>query len=233
MPDHFVETNIIIGYTVEWDRQAAVVQQYLDSTVGVGFRTSPRVLSEAEDVVNKRRRLAKQAAKRIFENFDPGTTRPSVDVIVDFVYGELRDFRHPVVDHVIQHIKDNESYYIGLTQADTRRVLEATTDDIDDDFESPITVIAAIRSGECDGFDCSIFTEVKSDYRNYVMFDMVDNVLSGKPTDRDILLDAYHLTQKENIQTVYFVTMDGDFLDNESRLEARLGTIDIEHPDSI
>lgn len=233
MPDHFVETNIIIGYTVKWDRQAAVVQRYLDSTSGVGLRTSPRVLSEAEDVINKRRRLAKQAAKRIFQNFDSGRYLPSVDDIVDFVYGELSDYRDSVVDHVIQHIKDNESYYIGLTQDDNRRVLQATTEDIDDDFDSPINVISDIKSGKYDGFNCSIFTETKSDYSNYVVSAMVDNVLSEKPTDRDILLDAYHLTQKENIQTLYFVTIDRDFLDNESRLESRLGTIDIEHPDSV
>lgn len=233
MSNHFVETNIIIGYTVDWDRQAPVVRQYIASTSGVDLHTSLRVLSEAEGVVNDRRRLAKQAAKRIFENFDAGSRRPSVDDIVDFVYGELSHYGASIVDHVIQHIRDNEDYYIGLTQVNNRRVLELTTDDIDGDFDSPIGLISAIRAHNCDDFDCSVFFDIEDDYSDYAVFATVDNVLSDKPTDRDILMDAYHLTQEGDVQSLYFVTTDGDFLDSESRLESRLGTVDIEHPRSV
>lgn len=233
MSNHFVETNIIIGYTVDWDRQAPIVRQYIASTSGADLHTSPRVLSEAEGVVNDRRRLAKQAAKRIFQNFDAGSHRPTIDDIVDFVYGELVHYGELVVDHIIQHIRDNEDYYVGLTQVDNRRVLELTTDDIDDDFDSPIGLISAIRAHNCDDFDCSVFSDIEDDYSDYAVFAMVDNVLSDKPTDRDILMDAYHLTQEGGVQSLYFVTTDGDFLDSESRLESRLGTVDIEHPSSV
>lgn len=93
MPDHFVETNIIIGYPVDWDRQAPVVRPYLDSLSGINLHTSRRVLEEAEDVINDRRRLAKQAARRIFQDLDAGRHRPGTQQIVDFVWGELSHCR--------------------------------------------------------------------------------------------------------------------------------------------
>lgn len=93
MPDHFVETNIIIGYPVDWDRQAPVVRPYLDSLSGINLHKSRRVLEEAEDVINDRRRLAKQAARRIFQDLDAGRHRPGTQQIVDFVWGELSHCR--------------------------------------------------------------------------------------------------------------------------------------------
>ncbi|WP_277543559.1 hypothetical protein [Haloarcula laminariae] len=233
MPDHFVETNIIIGYTVEWDRQAPVVKSYLDSLSGIDLHTSPRVLSEAENVVNERRRLAKQAARHIFQDFETGHRRPGIDEIVDFVWKKLSDCRDAAVDHVIQHIEDNEYYYTGLTQVDSRNGLQSTSDDIDDDFDAAVNIIVNIRNQNCDGFEPEIFTNINQNYNNYSVFSTIDRILSGKPTDRDILLDSYHLTQKESLSLLYFVTMDGDFLDNDSDIESCLGTVDVEHPNSV
>ncbi|WP_318569901.1 hypothetical protein [Salinigranum marinum] len=233
MPDHFIETNIIIGYTVDWDQQAPVVKQYLDSITRIDIHTSPRVLTEAEDVVNDRRRLTKQAARLIFQDFDTGRRQPPIQQIVDFVWRELSHYRDSVVSHVVQHIRDHEQYYIGLTQVDTRTVLERTTDDIDDDFDAVISIITSIRNHNCDGLNCSVFANIKQDYSTLSVFGTVDSILSGKSNDRDILLDSYHLTQEESLNPLYFVTMDGDFLDNESRLESCLGSVDIEHPTTV
>jgi hypothetical protein len=233
MPDHFIETNIIIGYTVDWDQQAPVVKQYLDSIHSIDLYTSPRVLTEAEDVVNDRRRLTKQAAQLIFQDFDAGRHQPPIQQIVDFVWRELSHYRDSVVSHVVQHIRDNEHYYIGLTQVDTRTVLERTTDDIDDDFDAVIEIITRIRNHNCNGLDCSVFANIKQDYSSLSVFGTVDGILSNKSNDRDILLDSYHLTQEESLNPLYFVTMDSDFLDNESQLESCLSTVDIEHPTTV
>lgn len=232
MPDHFIETNIVIGYTVEWDRHWTEIQQYFEGTSNIDFHTSPRVLTEAEDVVNERRRLAKQAAQRIYSDFDSRGGRPSADQIVDFVYRELSHCSDSAVDHVIQHIKDNSDYYIGLTQVDTRTVLESTTDDIDEDFDEPIGIIDDLRASDCADLDCSIFTNIQNDYSNYAVFVGVDSLSCG-PTDKNILMDAFHLTQTDGPDSLYFVTMDGHFLDNESYLEQRLGSVDIEHPSDL
>lgn len=233
MSDHFIETNLVIGYTVDWDRQAPVARGYIDSIAAIDLHTSPRVLTEAEDVVNERRRLTKQAARRIFQDFETGRMAPSVDQIVDFTYRELSHCRNSVVDHVIQYIKDHSGYFIGLTESNSRKALEATTDDIDTDFNSPIQLITSIRNHNCDGLNCTVFFGIEDDYSHYTVFGGVDAILSDSPNDRDILMDAYHLTQDNGLDSLYFVTMDGDFLDNEPELESRLGIVDIEHPRSV
>jgi hypothetical protein len=234
MPEDFIETNIIIGYTVDWDRQSSVVQQYVEVRAGgVDLHTSSRVIAEAEDVISDRRRLAKQAARRIFQDFSASGRHPPVDQVVDFVRGELSHKRDVAVDHVIQHIKDNEYYYTGLTQTDSTNALQRTASDIDSDFDGAVAVVRSIRNHTCSELACTIFTDGLNDYSCYSVFSNVNQILSNSPNDRDILMDSYHLTQENGIGDLYFVTMDGDLLDNEGQLESLLNTIDIESPELI
>lgn len=234
MADHFVETNIVIGYTVDWDRQSPVVREYLDSrTSATNIHTSPRVLEEAEGVVNDRRRAAKQAARLVFEKFEAGDHHPPVDQVVDFVRSELSHERDAVVDHVIQHVKDHEYYYSGLTQTSADSARSSTISDIDADFDEPVAIVEALRNGSLSEFDCRVFTDILTDYSStYTCFSSIDDILTDSPKDRDILFDAYHLTQEDGLQLLCFVTMDRHFLDNESLLESELETMDVESPET-
>ena len=234
MPKDFIETNIIIGYTVDWDRQSSVVQQYVETRAdGVDIHTCSRVLGEAEDVINDRKRLAKQAARRVFQDCNaPGRNTP-VNQVINFVRRELSHKRDAEVDHVIQHIKDNEYYYAGLTQTNSTSALQRTIADIDSDFNGAVAVVRSIRNHNCSELDCAIFTEGLQDYSSYGVFNRVNQILSNSPNDRDILMDSYHLTQENGIGCLHFITMDGDLLNNETQLESLLNTIDIESPGSI
>ena len=237
MPDcretrDFIETNIIIGYTVDWDRHQASVQEYIESRSDqVDMYTCARVLKEAEDVVSARRRVAKQAAKLVFQNFDGSVEPFEIDDVVGFVRKELGNNRDPVVDHVIQHIKDNRREYTGLTKVESETELQRVVRKIDTDFNGAIAVVDSIRKRNCSELDCTIFPTSFPDLSGYGVFDNVDAILSG--LDRDILMDSYHLTQENEIETIYFVTMDGDLIGNESSLECLLDSIDIESPDSL
>ena len=234
MSDDFVETNIVIGYTVDWDRQSSIVQRYVDTrTSSVKLHTCSRVLDEAEDVINDRRRLAKQAARLVFQEFDTQSRHPPVSKVVDVVRDRLSHKRVAAVDHVIQHIEDHEYYYTGLARTDSANALSSTLSDIDSDFSDAIAVVRAIRKGSCSELDCTIFVDGLNDYSRYDVFSDVDRILSGSPNDRDILMDSYHLAREDGIEYLYFVTMDGDLLENESRLEALLDPIDVESPDSL
>ena len=234
MSDDFVETNIIIGYTVDWDRQSAVVQRYVDTRAkSAKLHTCSRVLDEAEDVINARRRLAKQAARLVFQEFDTQSRHPPVSQVVNFVRDRLRHKRAAAVDHVIQHIEDHEYYYTGLARTDSSNALTNTVSDIDSDFGDAIAVVRAIRKESCFELDCTVFVDGLNDYSQYGVFSEVDRILSGSPNDRDILMDSYHLTREDGIECLHFITMDGDLLENESRLETLLDPIDIESPDSI
>lgn len=233
MAEHFVETNIVIGSTVAWDRQSATIEQYLQSiTSGVNLWTSSRVLDEAEKVVNERGRVAKQAAKRIFDHFDASNQHPPIKQVINFVRGELSHHRDAVVDHVIQHIKDNEYVYSGLTQTDSRGGLNNTMSDIDSDFDDVINIINDIRRDNWPKLGCTVFADIKKMYSGYQCYSTVDSLLADSPNDRDILMDSYHLSKKSGLQVVSFVTMDSDILDNDTQLEATLDTIEIGHPQS-
>ena len=234
MLSDFMETNIIIGYTVDWDRQSAVVQRYVDTrTRSVKLHTCSRVLDEAENVINDRRRLAKQAARLVFQEFDTQSRHPPVNRVVGFVRDRLSHKRNAAVDHVIQHIEDHEYYYTGLARTDSSNALTNTLSDIDSDFDDAITIVRAIRKESCSELDCTVFVDGLNDYSHYGVFSDVDRILSGSPNDRDILMDSYHLTRENGIEHLHFITMDGDLLENESQLEALLDPIDIESPDSL
>jgi hypothetical protein len=233
MAEHFVETNIVIGSTVAWDRQSATVEGYLQSiTDEVTLWTSARVLDEAEKVVNDRRSAAKQAARRIFDDFDAPNQHPPIEQVINFVRGELSHLRDTVVDHVIQHIKDNEYVYSGLTQIDSRRGLSNTMSDIDSDFDDVIDVLDGIRRQDRPELEYTVFTEIKREYSGYSCYSTVDRLLTDSPNDRAILMDSYHLSKENDLQLVLFITMDSDILDNETELEATLDTIEISHPQS-
>jgi hypothetical protein len=230
MSDHFIETNIVVAHTVDWDSLRPIVAQYIEEHEGeVDTHTSVRVLDEAEDVVNDRRRVAKQAARLIFQNFQTGSRDPPVDQIVGFVRSELNHVRDSVVNHVIQHIRDHEYYYSGLTQTDSGNALASTNGDIDDDFDEPIKEINAIRRADAD-LQCAVFSNILSDYSTYAEYSDVNGVLSDSPNDRDILFDSYHLTQETDVSNIHMVTMDGDLLDNKSALESYLSTVTISDP---
>jgi hypothetical protein len=191
-------------------------------------------LDEAEKVISDRRRSAKQAARLIFQDFDGSVDESQINQIIDFVMKELDNERDSVVDHVIQHIKGNKGYYTGLTQTDSRMVLDGAASDIDSDFNQAIDIVNSIRKQNSPEFNCTIFPKYLPDHSLYSIFPEVDRTLSESPNDRDILMDSYHLTQENEIEDIYFVTKDGsDILSNESLLEDLLPPIDIEPPETL
>jgi hypothetical protein len=131
--DHFVETNLVIGYTVDWDRHMEVVENYISSSGADPIYTSDRVLNEAEKVITDRRRLAVQAANQVYREFE-GSPPISVDDVVGFVWKVLSNQQNSAVDHVIQYIEQNQSLYKGLIEANSSNFLKLTIEDIQSDF---------------------------------------------------------------------------------------------------
>lgn len=230
----FVETNVIIGETVDWDRQSSTIAAYHDRLAGQVDRwTSVRVLAEATDVVRARRRASRQAARLVFEEFEPAerefaSSRPPVDQLAGFLRGTLGG-RDAVVDHVIQYVRSRPALFVGLTQTDSERALQRTIEDVGEDFDAAIDVIESIRTG---GTDITVFTDVPRSYESHDDYDAVAAVLGESPVDRAILFDADRLA-RESEETVTLVTMDGDLLDPTDRLSEILGTVVIAHPDGL
>lgn len=68
--DHFIDINIVLGATINWDSQSKPVTIYVDELdQSTTVHTSDKVFNEALHVVYKQRQLAKRAARIVFESF--------------------------------------------------------------------------------------------------------------------------------------------------------------------
>lgn len=236
MPDdHFLDTNIIIGYTVNWDRQFPSIQNYVSAIRGnTSIYSSERVLSESEKTVSKRRRLTKQAAKSIFDDFSG--RRPIADQdIIDFVYRELNQYSENAVDHVLQFIQEEMSIFKGLVDTDSENALRLTIEDIDSEFSTPLNLIDDIRREVHQGLEVAIQNWGDPDYDSiYSEYGSMRSLLPDSPMDRDILFDAYHLCEQDNISPLSFITMDrSDILSNRQTIHSLLSGIVIHHPGEV
>jgi hypothetical protein len=237
MVSHFIETNILIGYTVDWDDQSSVVNGYFNAVgTAADLSTSTRAVSEAKKVVTDRRRPTVQAARLVFEEFEAHTDHPSQSDIIGFLRPKLDDLRDPVRNHVFSYIESEIDMFRGLATEENDRVLRLTIGDISDDFNKAIDVLDDIKRRSSLSFDCQVYNECPDSYDGvYPVFNTVNSILVNSPNDRDLILDAFHLKMEERISPpVYFVTTDyGDILSNEGRLSDTLPGIEFRDPSSF
>lgn len=237
MVHHFVETNILIGYTVNWDNQSVGVSAYLDAVnADISLSTSIRAVNEAKKVVADRRRTTVQAARLVFKGFDANRSRPSQSDIIGFLRPKLDHLRDPVRSHVFSYIEHEIDMFRGLATEDNSRVLTLTIGDISDDFNEALDLIDDIAKQRSLSFECQVYDCCPDSYEGiYPIFSTVDGILDESPNDRNLILDAFHLKVEEKIHSpVYFVTTDyGDILSNEQILSDTLPGIEFRRPSSF
>ena|GEM_PF-3410033 len=222
----FWDTNLLLGYTVDWDRLGPPVDAYLQAR-GTQRETvaSTRVFEEARRVVEKQRRRARTAADRVFEQFDAGGY-DTVDDVKDFVYATFADDwgkADPVLDYIDYH----DSAFLGLTQTDSTRALQSTYDEIAEDFAEPDDRVQRLRRGQ-GALALERFTGGLDSYRSEyeTRYSELDAMLED--TDRDLLLDSHHLLVVTDRSGVGFVTFDrGDVVDNSETIEASLDGVSV------
>lgn len=232
--DHFIDTNLVIGYTVAWDNHRPKVKKYVNFCKDISVYATERVLTEAERVINERRRLASQAANRIFHDFS-GTPPINLDHVVNFTRRELGGNPSNAVDHVIQYIKSEPTLYKSLIGTDNPNALNLTVDDINSDFNQAVDVIDQLRLATDPDFDLELFTGHLQDHSSeYSCFSRLDSIFGSSTVDRDILLDAHHFTQTTGPSPLQFVTMDFHHIHaNSGDIESLLGGIQIKKPDDF
>lgn len=231
---HFVDTNILIGYSVAWDSQSHPVEQYTSSGSfhEADHWASEAVLDEAEDVVNKQRRLSRQAAKVVFEQ---GNVDPGPDAEQDLINLVRSEFDDDSISGVLSLMEDNPHLFIGLTQSDSQRALIATINDLKNLFDKPSKFVNQLREGEEDFFSLNLFSSRPNSYADIYdsTFDDLDDLVENK-ADRDILLDSYHLLHSNGMSGLVFVTTDhGDILSVNDEIEICLDGVLIRSPVEI
>lgn len=222
----FWDTNIVLGYTVEWDDFNSPVDSYLQTRASEReLIASTRVFDEALSVIEKQRKRVRQAADRVFEQFDSGPY-DTIEDVKRFVHGEFGDDWQKV-GPILSYIDYHNNAFLGLTQTDSERALRSTFEEISDDFDAPKQSIQRLKSE--DGaialahFDQGLVS-YESEYEEE--YEELSNLLDD--LDRDILLDSYHLVTVTPRSRVGFLTFDAnDIIDNNDEIEECLSGISV------
>lgn len=222
----FWDTNIVLGYTVEWDDFTSPVDSYLQTRASEReLIASTRVFDEALKVVENQRRRARQAADRVFGTFDAGQY-DTIDDVQAFVHSEFAEDWQKV-GPILSYIDHHDSAFLGLTQTNSERALRATFEEIADDFATPKQIILRLKAEDGE----IALAHFDQGLRNYQPeYEDEHQALSSllDDLDRDILLDSYHLIQVTPRESLGFLTFDAtDIIDNREEIEKWLSGISI------
>lgn len=215
---HFLDTNVLLGRTLTWECDSDL-ESYL-STFGhsVDAHTSDRVFSEAERVVRRLRRLAKQAGRCVFQQYGRQSGYVDTGDIVDTIWSEMIDsVRRNTLSGVCEYVKlveadDNHPpLYTNLSRTNAKSQLERLNTVVDDDFEKIERSLDMIRRPDGDTLPVAEFDETccpstyAAQYSSVYagVDDLVDN-----SADRNVLLDAHHFCVERDETSVTFTSMD-------------------------
>lgn len=235
---HFIDTNILIGYTVEWDRLGGTVGTYLN-VVGHDrtIYSSPRAVKEALYVVREQRRLAKRATRIVYEDYDRAGTYDEIEHIKRFVHSELADGTGDTtgIGGVLALIEEKENTFDGLSQINKSDIFDQLSQEIDAAFEEPIEFLEALQKVPEEGIPLQLFCETATDYENqYPQYSGLADIFEDEPTDRELLFDAFHMLKTMGLARLRFVTDDHkDFISNRNRIQNTLPSLVLSTPSEI
>lgn len=243
MSDEFIETNILIGATVDWDGQAQPVTAYLSSR-----RTAPdvfvsaRSIEEAKKVVRDRKQWAIRAGRYVFDEFDSKGQYVDIEDICRFVYKKLStaDVRDRVKDHVLRYIRHNEVNFEGLVKVTKQSGFERVVKEVRADFDDVLDILNEIKHKRSQ-YEFKIYADMPDSYMDFYESRTPDihanvvNILGSDGEDCKLILDAYHLSEGERATLpLQFVTTDtADILSKSNDLETVVGNLEFVHPDSL
>ena len=237
--EHFCDTNIIIGYTVQWSNLSNPVAAYfgcIDDCCNVRF--SKRAIEEARSVIQQHRRVAQQAARLVFEKYVPSNTYSQLEDIKRFVRSELSNgHRGPsdsILNGVMVFIEDNEWLFDGFAKIERSEVFEQDLLEIAKAFEEPLAFLESLGDDDISHGEISLFTSCEDDYAFYPEFSNVEPLFPYEALDLNLLFDAFHFLNQDECTLVAFVTNDHkDFISNREEIEAELEGVCIHTPDEV
>lgn len=211
--EHFLDTNVIIGYTVKWDSHSMTCKSYFSEIEanGCNLQTSITVENEARTVIEECRRLVLQAVEALSSSFSPGGMHQINNDLINFI---TKEFSH---EERFSAMKS----YIEYKSTDIRnlllqdRSLDNLIVDIREDFKKPIKFLNILKNNE-DSTKVSLFCETLKNYSSEYSQEYyeLDKIMDNKK-DRDIAFDAYHLMKREGFDEIVLSSLDRDFVDED------------------
>jgi hypothetical protein len=218
---HFLDANLLIGFSVEWDALNAASSYYFQSA-SPNYLTSLRVHEEARSVIEKCRRRTLQVAEYVAEEFNIGAEYQLVDDLHGFVGQEFEDLKSPVQNY----ISYREDLFQQLAHNPPASVCDEIREEIRDDFKIPFAFLTKLKA---DGSRVQIWEDAPTDHstvypQNYTD---VDKIMQNT-ADRDLLLDAYDFIERGQEDSILVTTLDrGDFIQDRIELETTLQAVQI------
>jgi len=221
---HFVDSNMVIGFTVGWDNPNATCKKYMKKArkEKCNLYTSKTVKEEVEEVLEKARRKLKQALFKIHKDFNYVSSQTLKKDLKGFLrkhFGNLKSVVMNYISHRLNEIRD----LIKNPQK-----LDAKLGMVDKDLDEPMNFIYNLASDET--VFCYI-REVPEDYTTVFenKWRALSRILHTK--DRYIILDAYHFLKSNGIQRMVFVSLDKDFIKNgtKEKIENHLSGLSVHY----
>jgi len=218
---HFLDANLLIGYSVEWDQMNSPATYYYQS-FACNYLTSERVLDEARGVVENCRRMALRVVEHVGNEFKAGREYEIIDDIHKFVDREFDDLKSPVKNY----IEERETKFRQLAKTQSEKIQREARKTVRGDFKLPLGFFTKLGQS---GGPVQVWEQAPSDPKNVYPDKHADlSEAMSNPYDRNILLDAYDYVLENQSEDVLVATTDRcDFVDDRLEIENILIFIEI------
>jgi len=223
--NHFADTNIIIAYTVDWDKHNHCGTKYCNkiSEENCTLNTSDKVCEEARSVIQKYKRYSMKSLKMISGNFNGGRASNLQNDIRNFLFSEFKekldneDFRR-IVNHLLQYWFSPNSDIDIHDLVYGREDINKARRTINQDFEEPLNIVSSIKNDEN---SICFHGGLPKNYRDIYdsIFHEFDDFIDYWK-DRDIALDAYHIKKENDLSEIVLASMDDDITSQKENIES-------------
>jgi len=218
---HFIDANLLIGLSVEWDSHNSASSYYFDAG-SPEYVTSERVHGEARRVVEKCRRGTLQVAERVAEDFEVGEEYRLMNDLESFVNKHFDDLGSPIKRYITYRKEAFQTLARHPRDRDRKRI----RNQISEDFKTPLAFLLKLKS---ENGVLEIWAQAPVDHSPVYpdLYNSLNQVMTNT-ADRDVLLDAYDFLDKTDVDGVLIATLDqNDFVEDRQTIEAVLETVKI------
>jgi len=217
--NHFLDTNVIIGYSVRWDNHSKACKSYFSEIKNnrCDLHTSITVENEARTVIEECRRLVLQAIDALSSSFSSRNITQLNNDLFNFLTKQFSDEKRFSAMKSYVEFKFTRIRNLLLNG----RSLSELIPEVRKDFKNPIQFLNIIKNNQ----KCSPIRLSYETLNNYSTeypqkHNNLDNIMENKK-DRDIAFDAYHLMCNEDFDEIVLSSLDSDFVDDnfKSKIE--------------
>jgi len=204
---HFVDSNMVIGLTVDWDDPNDVCSSYFEKAKKdkQHIYTSKRVKEEIENVLETCRRKIKQAIFKIHKDFNYISSQTLEKDLKGFLRKHFGNLKSVVINYMSYRLEEIRDLIKNPQK------LDAKLDIVDRDIDEPVNFLYKVATGST---ILNYFADVPENHSQFFheKWKKVSKMLHTK--DANIIMDAYHIVENNGVECMVFLSLDRDFTKN-------------------